>query len=234
VSVAITAQADVAVYNDGVDTYVLTVTNQGGSRINLITVDLPITAGYTLASASFDRNNTWVSATSADAVTIRVEGMRGAKDTITGTLRFVGPKSSAANALAERVKATWNTGKDTYTAKSNLPLYGAQPLKIDVTTTAGAPYQLSSDIFAIGEPIIFWYTSAAGVSTELMVVNGMLTLQPAKSDIEDTPYCNHAHPNAEGRMAMPMSVAGINAGTYTLVARGDWSGATATATLTVR
>lgn len=226
-SVGVVAQADVATHGDGVDTYAVTFTNRGGALIKGVTINVPIAAGYWLADASFDRANTWVTALSPGMATIRVEGLRGENDAVVGTLRFSGPADSATSALTERLMASWSYENSHYSTYSNLPIYGVQ--RLDVALMDAGTQMVSSDIFAAGEPITFWYTSSAGVSTALVVVDGELALQPAKSDLEEISFRVAQFADADGAVAIPLRLAGVPAGAYTLVAYGNWSGATATA-----
>lgn len=229
-SVAVVPQADVATHGDGVDTYMVTLANRGGALIQGITIDVPITAGYTLTSARFDRENTWVTSLGAGKATIRIEGLRGVDDAVHGTLRFSGPTDSAANALSSRLAAHWRCAKTDYTAYSNAPLYGVQPLSI---VGAGAQRTLSSNIFASGEPVTFWYTSPAGISTALVVEEGKLIIESQQDDSDETRIRPAQAADASGAVTITLRVVGIPSGTYTLTAYGNWSGATANALLSI-
>lgn len=230
-SVGVAAMADTASRDDGVDTYKLTVTNREGGQVKGITLSVPVAAGYELAGASFSQDDAWVSSRDGGQATIRIEGMAGVGDTVEATLSFTGPAGSATNALTQRATVRWGTSDERSTSQSNLPVYGVQPLT--ATPTGPAQVGLSGGTFAANEPVTFWYTTAAGASTPLVVVDGVLSVAPAQDDDDDDSPRSFKLADSSGVVAATLSTAGIPAGTYTVAARGGWSDALASATVRV-
>lgn len=234
ISLAIEAQADTASRTDGVDTYRLVVINQGGGTVEDIAVSVPFGAGYSLAGASFNQDDAWVAQTGESSATIKVEQLRGIGDTLVGTLRFVGPRDAAGNALASRVSATWDVNGESYTISSNQP--GVTSTGLTASRTGQSRLTFSGGAFASNEPVSFWYTTANGVSVPLVVDKGVLIQKPAKSDNDDDEkkYGEFLAANEQGLTSATLSIAGLPAGSYTLAARGNWTGVTASAPFIVQ
>lgn len=233
VSVVLIPQADTADRNDGVDTYRVVVTNQGAGEVKGVTVTLPFNNDYRLAGASFDRNNAWVSRTGATSIDLRVEQMRGSRDSVSGTLRFVGD-ATPTNAVVERATVTWSGDTRSPQNASNLPVLLQEGSVGAATVPGNRPgYSFSATAFASNEPVSLWYTSASGTSTPLLVLDGVALPEP-QADDEDRTYGTALPTNAQGQLQALIDLRGVSPGTYTIAAQGGWSGTTAFATLIVR
>lgn len=232
-SLALEPQADTASRTDGVDTYRVVVVNRGGGTVEDIVLSVPFEAGYSLAGASFTQNDAWVAQNSGSAATIRIEQMRGIGDTVVGTLRFTGPRDTAANALTSRVSATWDLNGEEYTITSNQP--GLMLSALTASRSGPNRIAFNGGAFASNEPVTFWYTNAAGASVPLVVDRGLLTVQPARSqfDEDERKYGEFIAANGQGVTSAVLNIAGLPAGSYTLAARGNWTGVTASAPFVV-
>jgi hypothetical protein len=231
-SVTVEAQADTASRADGVDTYKVTVVNRGGGDMDQVLVHVPIAAGYSLAGASFNQEDGWVSQIGAGEATLRVERMRGLGDTAVATLRFTGPTDAASNALTQRVSATWSQDDKQRTITSNQP--GVATFALTSERNAQA-ITFSGDAFAGNEPVNFWYTTASGESVPLVVKESQLIKEPARIRNDDgtLKYGKSLPAGEQGALRATFNISDLPAGTYTFAARGDWSGVTASAPFVV-
>jgi hypothetical protein len=237
ISLALAGQADTASRGDGVDTYKFTVINRGGGEVKNLQLSVPIAAGYRLAGASFTQADAWVTANGGSMASITVEQLRGVDDTVVGTLTFVGPADAASNAIAGRITAVWKDGDSkAYSIASNLPGQEAMALNASpVSLSGGAPgYSFSGAGFASNEPVTFWYSDAAGASTSLVIDGSLLVRAPAGDDDDEDSYAGYLVVSEQGALSVSLGTTGLPAGTYTLAARGNWSGAVASAAFTVR
>jgi hypothetical protein len=234
VSVVLIPQDDTAAVDDGVDTYRIVVTNQGGGEVKNIAVNIPFTAGYQVASTSFDRSNAWVARLGSESLDLNVVQMRGNGDSVSGTLRFVGGDATNANAVVERATVTWSGDTRSPQNASNLPV-SLQEGSVGAATVPGnrPGYSFSATAFASNEPVSLWYTDAAGVSTPLLVLDGVALPEPQAND-EERSYGTALPTNAQGQLQALIDLRGVAPGTYTIAAQGGWSGTTAFATLIVR
>lgn len=237
VSVALIPQADTASLADGVDSYRVVVTNHGDADVKRITVSVPFADGYSPDGVSFSRGGAWVAQLGASSLDLRIEQMRGNGDTVSGTLRFVSPGAAPTNALLGRAAVTWGGDERQTRNVSNLPVSTHGGTIAAAALPNGDPaFSFRAAAFASGEPVSLWYTSGAGVSTALVVEEGVVfPAPPAKgSDDEDKQYGTALSADEQGQLQARLSAAGLAPGTYTLAARGGWSGTVAFATFTVR
>lgn len=233
-SIAVEPLADTASLGDGVDSYRIVVVNRGGGEVKEIDVSVPVSAGYSLAGASFNQSDAWVSALGAGSATVRIEQLRGRDDTLTGTLRFSGPRDAAANALAGRATATWDLDGKAYSIASNLP--GASTVALSASAAGASRYSFSGGAFASNEPVTFWVTSSSGASTALVLDDGLLIVAPPADDDDDDEesFAAYLPASAVGGITVSLETAGLPAGSYTLAARGNWTGTLASAAFQVR
>lgn len=225
-SLTVEAQADTVSRADGVDTYKVTVINRAGGDVDSIALRVPIAAGYSLAGASFNQDDAWVTKNAAGEATLRVERLRGLGDTMVATLRFTGPSDAASNALTQRVSATWSQDDRQRTIASNQP--GVVTFALS-SSRNGEAITFSGDAFAANEPVSFWYTTSNGVSVPLVFKEGQLVKEPARSrnDDEAPQYGKSMAAGEQGALRATLNIADLPAGSYTFAARGDWSGVTA-------
>jgi hypothetical protein len=238
VSVALIPQADTASLADGVDTYRVVVTNHGDADVKQITVSVPFAGGYSAEGASFDRGGAWVAQLGAASLDLRVEQMRGNGDSVSGTLRFVSQGAAPSNALIERATVTWSGDSSRARNLSNLPVSAYAGT---VATAAALPnghpaISFSAAAFASGEPVSLWYTAPSGESTALVTEGDVAFPMPAKkfSDTEEPTYGTSLAASSQGELLARIDIANLTPGSYTLAARGGWSGTVASATFTVR
>ena len=232
-SLTVEAAADTASRADGVDTYKVTMVNQGGANVEYIVVRVPIAAGYSLTGASFTQDDAWVAQNGAGEATLRFDQLRGIGDTVVATLRFSGPRDAASNALTQRVSATWNQNNKDRTITSNVP--GVTSFALAASPAGRARITFSGDAFAANEPVNFWYTTANGVSVPLVFKDGLLMQEPApdRDDPVEPKYGKAVAAGERGALLATLSTANLPAGAYTFAARGAWSGVTASAPFSV-
>jgi hypothetical protein len=235
-SVVLIPQTDTASTADGVDSYRVLVTNHGDGEVKQVTVSVPFAAGYSIAGASFDRGGSWVARLGAESLDLRIEQMRGNGDTVSGTLRFASQGPAASNALLERATVTWRGDERATPNASNLPV----SLQAATFSAAALPegvqgHSFRAAAFASGEPVSLWYTNSAGVSTALVIADGVaIPAYLAEDDDDDQSYGTSLAANGQGELQALVSLPRLSPGTYTLAARGDWSGTIAAASFTVR
>jgi hypothetical protein len=239
VSVALMPQADTASLNDGVDTYLVTLTSHTPSDARYATARIPFNSEYRLANASFNRDDIWVSAVGEDFVEVSVVHLIGNRDYATAMLRFVSVGPTERNALVERASVTWRDDTNMPHNHSNLPVaHQAATLSPFATLYDGSTvHSFSANPFASGEPVNLWYTSPSGESTRLVYEDGMAIPPPRKCYAEDVvPTCNESlDANGMGEFQVRIKLpANLEPGTYTMVARGGWSGTQASAPFVVR
>jgi hypothetical protein len=234
ISLAVEPQADTASRTDGVDTYKVLIVNRTGGTVEDIALSVPFEAGYSLAGATFNQDDAWVAQVGGSSARIQVEQLRGIGDTLVATLRFTGPRDAAAGALSNRISANWDRNGEQYTIFSNQP--GVTSTALTANRTGQSRIAFSGGAFASNEPVTFWYTAANGVSVPLVVDNGVLIQKPAKSDNDDEEkkYGEFLAANDQGATNAVVSIAGLPAGSYTLAARGNWTGVTASAPFIVQ
>lgn len=239
VSVALTPQADTTSLNDGVDTYLVTITSHTPNHAHYAKVRIPFNGEYRLANASFNRDDSWVSVVGEDFVELSVVHLIGKRDYATAMLRFVSVGPTERNALVERASVTWRGDTNMPHNLSNLPVaYQAGTISPFATLYDGSTvYSFSASPFASGEAVNLWYTSPSGESTRLVLEDGFAIPPPRARDASDDALaCSEAvDANAIGafevRIKLPANMA---PGTYTMVARGGWSGTQASAPFVVR
>lgn len=239
VSVTLAPQADTASLNDGVDTYLVTLTSHTSSHARYATARIPFNGEYRLANASFNRDDSWVSAVGEDFIEISVVHLIGNRDYATAMLRFVSVGPTERNALVERASVTWRDDTNMPHNLSNLPVaHQAATLSPFATLYDGRMmYNFSASPFASGEAVNLWYTSPSGESTRLVFEDGIAIPAPRSAYAGDVvPTCSEAlDANGIGQFEVRIKLpANMAPGTYTLVAHGGWSGTQAIATFVVR
>jgi hypothetical protein len=226
-ALTVTPQADTASHTDGVDSYRVEVINQDGGGAKHLKLTIPFAPGYTLASASFEQEGVWVSDIGNGAVTISIDRLEGADSLIVSNLSFTSAGAAAANAITERATVT----HEEYSYSSNMPGYGVTALNI--AGRSGSLYAFGGGAFAPNESVNFWYTSAAGVSTPLYLDEGRLVRESDDDDDDDETLGGHLIADGAGVISTSFDTSGLPAGSYTLAARGDWTGAVAAVSFVV-
>ena len=236
VSVVLIPQADTTSIADGVDSYRVVVTNHGDGEVKQVTVSLPFAPGYTLAGASFDRGGSWIARIGAESLDVRVEQMRGNRDTVSGTLRFVSQGAAQNNALRERATVTWRGDERATPNASNLPAsFQAATLSPAALPAGGQGSRFSASAIASDEPVSLWYTSDTGSSTALVIADGVaLPASLVEDDDDEQTYGTSLAATSQGELQTLVNLPRLSPGTYTLAARGGWSGTVAAVSFTVR
>ena len=238
-SIVLIPQTDTRSLSDGMDTYRLEVRSHGDIDVRQVTATVPITSGYSLAGVRFSRSGAWVSRVSENSVDIRIVRVVGDDESFVATLRFASRDTVMTNAVIDRASVTWPGDMQETPSVSNLPVT-LFPATISTTMEAvegeEMTYSFRANAFATGEPVSLWYTSAAGMSVALVTEGDMVFPKPPKDPFEDDEevYGQSMPADMIGELVGRLNIADIAPGTYTLAARGGWSGVTAFATFTVR
>lgn len=198
-------------------TYAVVVKNLGKGNSHKMALVLPINPRQLKpANVSIENGAGWVRQLLNDAIEIELEKI-GSGEVVTVNVQFVVLPTVAANERIDMVAtAEWNDRAGDGKTQSNLisltvgqdaPTLGT--LKVEAN---GNLVFFSGENFAPSEPVSFWYDNSAGASTAL----------------------NTLEAEADGTLEVVFDTTGLVAGRYTLVARGDWSGWTATGVFEVR
>lgn len=238
-------RADVAVVvrptqASGTVTYQIVATNGGKGPAQNTVITVPFDASkLRLEDVQFSGGGAWVTDIQPSAFTVQIERLSSGGDTLTINARFVALASLQSGAvLGERLSYRWNDKQGSANGLTNLP----------ILTDGGATFALSgnpasapartkrtfatSGIFAPGEFVTMWYTTAAGKAVELEV-KGTLLVDAASTDSDEN---GGAFVIADGNGAVSAQFAtdDLAPGSYTMVARGNRTGYVAVASFEVR
>ena len=238
-SIVLIPQTDTRSLSDGMDTYRVEVRSHGEIDVRQVTATIPFASGYRFVGASFSRSGTWISRIGENSIDIRIVRVVGDDAKFMATLRFASRDTVMTNAVIDRASVTWPGDMQETPSVSNLPLT-LFPATIASTTEAlegeAMTYSFRANTFATGEPVSLWYTSDAGVSVALVTEGDLVFPKPPKDPFDDDEKVyGHSMPaDLTGELMGRLKITDIAPGTYTLAARGGWSGVTAFATFTVR
>jgi arylsulfatase len=230
-SVVLVPQPNTASLTDGVDTYRMEVRGYGDLDLREVVINIPFTPGYRVANVRLDQRDAWVSRIGDASIDVRLARVDGANDGVIGTLTFRSPGATGTNALIARATVNWPNKLRRIPGFSNLPLNSSRtPLTTRVTLADGdQAYNFNAATFAPNEPVSLWFTSAAGVSTAL-VAEGSVAI-PAQAGTADASRSMMA--DRYGSLSAQINTSTLAPGTYTVAARGGWSGVVTSAPFTV-
>lgn len=216
VSVAATPSAD------GTLAYDITARNYGNGQAKYTNVVIPIdSSALAVESTTLSGTPSWLATSTSSLIEFRVEKL---DEDQTATLHLVLQKLNDSASLSAPLSFTWNGGSGV----SNAPLPYAPTYSL-TTGGNGAMSVFESDIFSAGEPVTLWYNTPSGAVVPVEVVQNQNVVTPATGDdlSEDAvPYVIAS----DGSIRVQFSTVDLAAGTYTMVARGNWSGLTAVGT----
>lgn len=202
---------------NGIVTYSIVVKNLGKGSAKETVVTMPFDASEAKAiDATFSRKGPWVSKLITNTLEFRTGPLASNGDTVTATVRLATLPAVANNtSLSERLTYRWADGRSGGNGRSNLPILTAggsdnnqqfYTLNVEPPTgPAGSTHRFTTGIFAPDEPITFWYNAPDG------------TVEPL----------NNLTANTDGAMNAEFSTKNLKPGTYSMVARGNWTGFTA-------
>ena len=227
-SVVLIPQADTASLTDRVDTYRMEIKGYGDVDLREVVINVPFTSSYRVANVRFNQGDAWVSRIGDASIDIRLSRVAGASDLFVGTLRFTSPAAAGVNALIARATVNWPNKPQIAPGFSNMP---ANSLRMPLTTRVALPsgnqaYSFSAATFAPNEPVSFWYTSVAGASVALTADGSVLVPGQTSSAQSITA-------DRYGSLLAHIDTTTLPPGTYTVAARGGWSGVVTSAPFTV-
>lgn len=217
--------------------YEVRVTNRGGGPAKNAVLALPYAgAGLKLLDVSYNLPGAWTSATRDGALEIQTGRIASGAKPVVATVRF--SRLAAGAALTERVSYEWLDYGSGGRGASNLPNEA-------LADAAGGIYALSAAIdgrdvifsgsaFVPNEPVTFWYSNAAGEVFPLEVKGDRLIEAAVTRDGRGEEGHSYASASGAGAIEMEWIAKRLPAGAYALVARGNWSGLTATAPFVLR
>lgn len=142
------------------------------------------------------------------------------------------------NALLERATIIWRGDERATPNVSNLPMSAQAATLIPAGLPdggQGSSFRVAA--FASGEPVNLWYTSSSGASTALVFAEGVAIpafLVDEDDEDDDQTYGAALAANERGELQTLINLPSLSSGTYTLVARGGWSGTTAAVASIIR
>ncbi len=197
-------------------TYTIVATNRGQGAASNATVTLPFDpAKFRVLDANFSRKEAWVSSIEADALVFQIGRLGSSGDAVTATVRLITqPGLMTGTQLGERLTYRWADGRGGGSGQSNMPVLVAT----DTTTQQqfynltieeeGSMRMFASGVFAPNEPVALWYNTPNG------------TVGPVPQ----------THADENGTIHFTFDTAMLPAGSYSMVARGEWSEITAVGT----
>jgi hypothetical protein len=205
---------------NSVVTFNLVATNRGEGAATRLTMELPYASNEVqVLDATFSRSDLWVSALDQDSVTVQSGRSLSSNETVTATLRLaILPTVAVGTSLSDRVTFRWGDRVDGGNGVSNLPILVVGSAADDRTTYAlassaeGDIFGFASTIYGPKEPIGLWYNTPDGQA----VTVGNIFADPS------------------GAFAVAFDASGLPAGTYSMVAYGNWSGFTSVTTFVVQ
>ncbi len=206
----------------GMLTYTIVVANQGDGRASRTRVMMPFDpALVTVVDVRFKRSGDWVSSRHARALELSI-GPLADGDEATAIVRLaVLPNALPGAQLAGRLQFAWQDATAGGRGQSNQTMLavGAEdawvvhyPLTVNPARgPSGMDHLITGTIFAPGERVSLWYTTAAGQSRAIDTV---------KADVQ-------------GAIDVAFRTTALRPGMYVVVAQGSWTGFTATGQVTV-
>ena len=203
-------------------TYQLTAYNSGHGDAAGVRITLPFASDVqTPLDATLSDSSAWVSAVLSDAIELRLETLRHGQ-TISATLRlYISPSAPLGRDLGARARLRWGGRGKSQARVSNLaPLVIASapmerhPAALAIEPVAGAPattFVASYHGFASHERVSLWYHASGGGAVGL----------------------GHVQADRQGRIEYQLAASALGAGTYTVVAAGQYSQVSAVGAVTV-
>lgn len=215
VTVAQYPDPNIAVRPGGIVTYTVVVTNQGAGSAEQVSLSMPYDpAVVQVLDARFSQDDAWVSAVLSDTLVLETGRVSADGGVVTATVRLaVLPQVPLGTQLTGRLLVEGDGVEDGRDRSNQTTLVvgssdHSQPFYALSASPArgpsGATYVFSSAIFVPREPVTFWYRTPAGSDVEVGVVAA----------------------DADGVVTLPLTTTDLAAGTYSMVAYGNWSSLT--------
>ncbi len=151
-------------------TYTIVATNRGraSAKNTIITMPFDPTRAQPL-DATFSKPGAWVSRVLSDALELQTGPLGSRGDVVTATIRLaVLPGTAAGDIVSQRLAFAWSDDIGGGAGRSNqiVPATTADPLlyalSVEPVSQVPETFNLSTNIFAPGEPISLWYHTSDG------------------------------------------------------------------------
>jgi hypothetical protein len=231
ITISVQKSADQA----GTLTYSLDLRNDGKGPATSSLIELPFdAAALQLVSTEFSKPDAWVSKVDGSEIEISAGRIGSGGDSLRATLHFAALQADAA--LSAPAQVRWNDENGGGRTTSNWPNRNVAPGGISAlsVSTAGSDYVFSSDIFAPGEPVTFWYNTPGGEVVPSEIKDGYVVAAASTDDDEGEQGASFAGANTDGVVSVRLSTRGLSAGRYSLVARGNSGGQVAVGAFEVK
>jgi hypothetical protein len=214
----------------GVLSYSLNLRNEGGGPARDTRVELPFDgAALQLVSTQFSNADAWVTEIGSGGLEISAGKIGSGGGALQATLRFAALKPGAE--LTAPATVRWSDEDEGGHSISNRPNLAGISQSLSVSA-AGADYIFSTDVFAPGEHVTFWYNTPGGAVVAAEIKNGYV-IDAASTDEKDN-GADYVRADENGSVSVRLSTKGLAPGGYTLVARGNSGGLTAVGAFQVK
>lgn len=224
------APADSLVYN-------IVATNRGKDWVKNAAITVPYdSTALKLAEVQFKGDQGWVKETGPNAFVLQIARLNASSKS-TATVRFAKLAGAAKNAgLTERATFAWLGGDKTVGGHGSTNVPALEPMAVypmDVTAIAGEgrPSQkFKATYFAPGEPVTFWCNMPDGTIHSLLIGDKELVALEHKIsnfDKSNHKYGEYMRADENGAIEITLPPEHLGAGTYSVVAYGQWTGLSA-------
>jgi len=204
----------------GVLSYNLDLRNEGGGPAHDTRVDLPFdSAALQLVSTDFSKPDAWVTAIGPNGLEISAGKIGSGGGALHATLRFAALRAGAE--LTAPATVRWSDEDEGGHSISNRPDVGGALQALSVRAEGG-DYVFSTNVFAPGEHITFWYNTPDGKVVAAEIKNGYV-IDAASTDEKDN-GADYARADNTGGVSVRLATKNLAPGGYTLVARGNSGG----------
>lgn len=223
VAVAITAEPS----GQGTVSYDIQANNTGKGVAYYTNVVIPINqAELKVSAATLSGKAAWLPTNTPSEIEFRIERLNPGEQSI---LRLNLTQLVPGAALDQALSFQWSDASGVHSGESNTPQGYQATYSLSVASN-GASQIFSANLFAPDEPVTFWYNTPGGSVVPVQVIrNGTAVSGDYNNDKDkdDSEYAQAYVVAAGGAAQLNFSTAGLAAGTYSMVARGNWSGITA-------
>lgn len=201
------------------------------------TITVPFdSAALQLVGVKFSGGPVWIQKQDAGTLVYSIERLHQDHPT-TATLSFTKlPNAPKDAGLNQRALVGWTVNGVKGSSQSNMPmaLQPYYPLAMtEVTTPEGLSKRFDAKMFVPGEPIVFWCNMPNGEIHGLKIRRTddfyMLQHEVSAKEARAHAFSNSIGADANGALSIDFPFHSLGAGSYSIVAQGQWSGLTAVA-----
>lgn len=204
--------------------YDITANNVGSGIAYYTNVVIPIDASaLQVVGTSLSGTPSWLATNTSSLIEFRIERLYSNES---ATLSVDFHKLSADAAWSSPVQFSWGDAEGNHAGTSNTPQssFGNAALNVRVS---GDNASFSGSMFAANEPVTIWYNAPSGDVVGVSVAyNNTILTGDSDDDLEDNARSS-AIADTNGEVWLAWNLNGLPTGSYSLVARGNWTGITA-------